>query len=53
MTHDYKDGKTKIGIYLNNYEKDELLDTIEVSGQVSGQVEDTSNDISWLNKYRK
>ena len=37
-THDYKDGQTKIGIYLNNYEKDELLDTIEVTEQVSEQV---------------
>ena len=28
-THDYKDKKMKVGIYLNPYEKDELLDTIE------------------------
>ena len=28
-THDYKDGQMKVGIYLNPYEKDELLDTIE------------------------
>ena len=28
-THDYKDEKMKVGIYLNPYEKDELLDTIE------------------------
>ena len=28
-THDYKDKKMKVGIYLNPYEKDELLDTVE------------------------
>jgi Mg/Co/Ni transporter MgtE len=28
-THDYKDEKMKVGIYLNPYEKDELLDTVE------------------------
>ena len=64
-THDYKDGQTKIGIYLNNYEKDELLDTEEqvteqVTEQVSEQVtqepiqiEKVNDDISWLDKYRR
>ena len=28
-THDYKDEKMKVGIYLNPYEKDELLDIVE------------------------
>ena len=28
-THDYKDGQMKVGIYLNPYEKDELIDTVE------------------------
>jgi uncharacterized protein YrzB (UPF0473 family) len=28
-THDYKDEKMKVGIYLSPYEKDELLDTVE------------------------
>lgn len=28
-THDYKDEKMKVGIYLNPYEKDELLNTEE------------------------
>jgi hypothetical protein len=28
-THDYKDEKMKVGIYLNPYEKDELIDTVE------------------------
>lgn len=28
-THDYKDGQVKVGIYLNPYEKDELIDVEE------------------------
>lgn len=28
-THDYKDRQMKVGIYLNPYEKDELIDTTE------------------------
>lgn len=28
-THDYKDGQMKVGLYLNPYEKDELIDTVE------------------------
>ncbi len=52
-THDYKDGKVKVGIYINPYETDELLDTVGETEQVTEQVNNTRQDISWLNKYAR
>lgn len=53
-TYDYKDGQMKVGIYLNPYENNELLDTTtEETEQVSEQVNHTSRDLSWLNKYAR
>ena len=37
-TYDYKDNQMKVGMYLNPYEKDELIDTVEDTEQVSEQV---------------
>ena len=41
-THDYKDEKMKVGIYLNPYEKDELLDTVEEEELVEEVMEEVN-----------
>jgi ribosomal protein L29 len=47
-THDYKDGQMKVGIYLNPYEKDELIDTVEEvkTEQVSEQVKKETEQVN-------
>jgi uncharacterized protein YrzB (UPF0473 family) len=47
-THDYKDGQMKVGIYLNPYEKDELIDTVEEvkTEQVSEQVKEETEQVN-------
>lgn len=42
-TYDYKDQQMKVGLYLNPYEKDELIDTVEETEQVSEQVSEQVN----------
>lgn len=44
-TYDYKDRQMKVGIYLNPYEKDELVD-IEESEQVSEQVKEKTKQVN-------
>ena len=61
-TTDYRDNKTKVGIYLNPYEKDELLQDIEQEElkteqvkptvQVTEQVKPTLQN-NWFEKYTR
>ena len=43
-THDYKDNQMKVGIYLNPYEKDELIE--EETEQVSEQVKEKTEQVN-------
>ena len=54
-TNDYKDRKVKVGIYLNPYEKDELIDVAEKPvKEVKQEVqEEPVKELAWLNKYRR
>ena len=45
-THDYKDEQMKVGLYLNPYEKDELIDTVEETEQVSEQVKEKTEQVN-------
>lgn len=46
-TRNYKDGTLAVGIYLNPYEREELLKTVPVASE-----ETNTEDLAWLNKYR-
>ena len=59
-TYDYKDRKVKVGIYLNPYEKDEILEEEEPIKETHTQIksivgtkEEPTQELAWLNKYRR